>query len=348
MSSRPTRRSTSRTPSPLLPTLTSLGEVASPDPESNGEVEQDQLAFTIESPSRPQLQLFETMFNTGKPLSGYCEDDPLWSLLAAVASPCTNCLKSPSKCQVPPNCSAKKTCSLGKILWFLELHGTPAHRATWGIPLNVWHQYDAALHDRTSSTSTLLELNMLDEQDEVDANQKELQEFLILQQDEASIAAKRKRAHSPLPVVGPSSKKVQSEAPKKRSRRKSPVMEVASEPPCRIRLVVPPVRSSVMAAPTPVPLHALPSPMEVRLLESELAKSQRENSSLMTALCDTSQALEARQWEVEQLRTSSREFVQHQVEYRRIIDQFNTLDRALSGPPGQSLPERFQKVEEEL
>ncbi|KAJ3906327.1 hypothetical protein F5879DRAFT_987529 [Lentinula edodes] len=79
-------RSTSRTSSPLLPALTSLGEVASPDPESDGEVEQDQLAFTIESPSRPQLQLFETVFNTGKPLSAYCEDDPLWSLLAAVAS----------------------------------------------------------------------------------------------------------------------------------------------------------------------------------------------------------------------------------------------------------------------
>ncbi|KAJ3803812.1 hypothetical protein F5876DRAFT_71150, partial [Lentinula aff. lateritia] len=48
------------------------------------------------------------------------------------------------------------------------------------------------------------------------------------------------------------------------------------------------------------------------------------------------------------LRSSSREFLQHQAEYRRIIDQFNTLDRALSGPSDQSLLERFQKVEEEL
>ncbi|KAJ3911982.1 hypothetical protein F5877DRAFT_85311 [Lentinula edodes] len=97
---------TSRASSPLLPTLTSLREVASPDPESDGEVEQGQLAFPIKSLAHPQLQLFETMFNTGKPLSGYFEDDPLWSLLAA---------------------------------------------------------YDAALHNCTSSTSTLLELNMLDE-----------------------------------------------------------------------------------------------------------------------------------------------------------------------------------------
>ncbi|KAJ3871865.1 hypothetical protein F5051DRAFT_433502 [Lentinula edodes] len=66
-----------------------------------------------------------------------------------------------------------------------------------------------------------------------------------------------------------------------------------------------------------------PPSLLVWLLESQLVKSQRKNSALTTALRNTSQALEARQWEVEQLRTSSR-------------------------PPGQSLLERFQKVEEEL
>ncbi|KAJ3845896.1 hypothetical protein EV368DRAFT_89923 [Lentinula lateritia] len=450
MSPTPTRPS-SRTPSPLLPPLTTLGEVPSPAPESDGEVEADELAFTIESPSRPQLQLFETVFTTGKSLSAYCQDDPLWPVLAEVASPCTNCLKTPEKCKVLPssprctNCSSKKTCSLGKILRyryfarrcnqdlaysrrFLELHGTPAHKSTWGIPLTVWREYDSALHARTSSTSILLELNMLDEQDAVDADQQELQQFLTLQRDEAVVAAKRKRNRSPVPVAGPSSKKIRSDASKKRSRRKSPAVEVNVEPFRRIRLVVPPVRS---VAPTslPVPPPASPSlmgvlhrdlPMQgpsdlvrladaaevhpglvqqagssspartpikgtgqdllsstmppilrpalvprnpashpyraenqrlaarVRLLETQLADSQRENSSLTSALRDTSHALESRQREVEQLRSSSQEFLQRQEEYRRIIDQFNTLDRALSGPSDQSLLERFQKVEEEL
>ncbi|KAJ3804793.1 hypothetical protein F5876DRAFT_82599 [Lentinula aff. lateritia] len=154
--SAPNRRSRSRTRSPLLPIFTTLGKVPSPGLDSDGEVEQDQLAFTIEFPSHPQLQLFETVFNTGKPLSGYCQDDPLWPLLAEVASPCSNCSKSPDKCKVLPNsprctnCSVKKTCSLGKVLRyryfarrcnqdlaysrrFLELHGTPAHQSTWGI-----------------------------------------------------------------------------------------------------------------------------------------------------------------------------------------------------------------------
>ncbi|KAJ3884126.1 hypothetical protein GG344DRAFT_71571, partial [Lentinula edodes] len=450
MSPTPTRPS-SRTPSPLLPPLTALGEVPSPAPESDGEVEADELAFTIESPSRPQLQLFETVFNTGKSLSAYCQDDPLWPILAEVASPCTNCLKTPGKCKVLPssprctNCSSKKTCSLGKILRyryfarrcnqdlaysrrFLELHGTPAHKSTWGIPLTAWREYDSALHARTSSTSILLELNMLDEQDAVDADQQELQQFLTLQRDEAAVAAKRKRNRSLMPVAGPSSKKIRSDAPKKCSRRKSPAVEVNVEPFRRVRLVVPPVRS---VAPTslPVPPPASPSlmgvlhrdlPMQgpsdlvrladaaevhpglvqqagssspartpikgtgqdllsstmppilrpalvprnpashpyraenqrlaarVRLLETQLADSQRENSSLTSALRDTSHALESRQREVEQLRSSSQEFLQLQEEYRRIIDQFNTLDRALSGPSDQSLLERFQKVEEEL
>ncbi|KAJ3846086.1 hypothetical protein EV368DRAFT_89571 [Lentinula lateritia] len=73
----------------------------------------------------------------------------------------------------------------------------------------------------------------------------------------------------------------------------------------------------------------------VQLLESQLANSQQETSSLTTALWDTSHALEFWQSEVDQLRTSSHEVLQHKMEYHRIIDQFHALVRALPGPPGQ-------------
>ncbi|KAJ3871403.1 hypothetical protein F5051DRAFT_433889 [Lentinula edodes] len=86
-----------------------------------------------------------------------------------------------------------------EIRRFLELHGTPAHKSTWGIPLTVWREYNSALHARTSSTSILLELNMLDEQDVVDADQQELQEFLTLQQNEAAVAVKPRRFGRMLP-----------------------------------------------------------------------------------------------------------------------------------------------------
>ncbi|KAJ3803563.1 hypothetical protein F5876DRAFT_85027 [Lentinula aff. lateritia] len=163
-----------------------------------------------------------------------------------------------------------KVSGLGKILWyryfarrcsqdiayshrFLELHGTPAHQSTWGISLSTWRQYDAALHACTSSTSTLLELNMLDDQDTADADQQELRNFLSLQQGEAVVAAKRKREHSPLPVAGPSSKKVWSDGSKKCSHRRTPVEEAAPESPRRVRLVVPPGRSMAASTSTAVP-----------------------------------------------------------------------------------------------
>ncbi|KAJ3897308.1 hypothetical protein F5879DRAFT_996254 [Lentinula edodes] len=86
----------------------------------------------------------------------------------------------------------------------------------------------------------------------------------------------------------------------------------------------------------------------VRLLESQLSDSQRENSSLTSALQDTSHALESWQREVEQLQSSSREVHEQQVEYRRVLDQFRALDEALPRPPGRSLLERFQKLQEDL
>ncbi|KAJ3804132.1 hypothetical protein F5876DRAFT_83717 [Lentinula aff. lateritia] len=86
----------------------------------------------------------------------------------------------------------------------------------------------------------------------------------------------------------------------------------------------------------------------VRALESQLVDSQPENSSLTTALRDTSHTLDARQREVEQLWSSSHEVLQHEAEYRSVLDQFSALDRALSGLPGQTVVQRFQALEEEL
>ncbi|KAJ4465975.1 hypothetical protein C8J55DRAFT_565973 [Lentinula edodes] len=315
MSSDPTCHSTSRTLSPPLPTLTALGEVPSPDPESNGEVKQDQLAFTIEFLSHPQLQLFKTVFNTGKPLSGYCQDDPLWLLLA------------------------EKTCSLANILryWyftrrcnqdlaysrrFLELHGTPAHQSIWGIPLSAWREYDTALHAHTSSTSTLLELNMLDERDTADADQQELQKFLALQQGEAAVAARHKCNRSPLPVAGPSSKKIWLDAPKKcfhlvastsipappcasPSSMEVPNRDLPMQGPSNLvwLAAVAEVHSGLVqqavspsSAQTPIKgtgQDLLSSDMSstscpTLLLESQLVDSQWENSFLTSAVWDTS------------------------------------------------------------
>ncbi|KAJ3803946.1 hypothetical protein F5876DRAFT_71029 [Lentinula aff. lateritia] len=47
-------------------------------PPTEDEEDVDQLAFTLDSPSHPQLEFFEKVFNTGKPLAGYSSNDPLW------------------------------------------------------------------------------------------------------------------------------------------------------------------------------------------------------------------------------------------------------------------------------
>ncbi|KAJ3927020.1 MAG: hypothetical protein NXY57DRAFT_965904 [Lentinula lateritia] len=122
-----------------------------------------------------------------------------------------------------------------------------------------------------------------------------------------------------------------------------------------------PLRPSSLPPPPslPSPSPRVPAPSGLfrprRLLhppglprQSQLAASQRENSSLTTAFLDTSHALEAHQWEVKQLQTSNQEVLQHEIEYCSVLDHFNALDRALSGLTGQTVFQRFQTFEEEL
>ncbi|KAJ3897121.1 hypothetical protein F5879DRAFT_928074, partial [Lentinula edodes] len=420
MSSSPSKAPSAAGPSRLsLPRSSSEGEVA-----SDGEVEQDQLAFTIESPSIPQLQLFENVFNTGKSLAAYCRDDPLWSTLAAVALPCSNCTEHPETCKVPEGSPRRR---------FLEMHGTPAQRVSWTIPGDIWRRYDEVLHSSTSATKVLVELNMLDEQDSRAIDRSELRRFQEAQEQETLLAAKRKHVNDP-----PSSKV----RPKKRRlakvvgerRVEEPVVE---EVPRLIRLVIPPSRlapSDPGSAPSasqhpsvalplvsphatgrlgsvqdPPPLARLAdlvdqrtgsqaevstrslgpgfssikasredpavpkmSPVvrppliprilsqhpyrvenerlaaRVRLLESQLASSRQENATLTSALRDTSVSLEARQGELDQLRESVSSAAQQQELHDRLLDQVETLKRALPGPPNESLVDRFRALEEDL
>ncbi|KAJ3856000.1 hypothetical protein EV368DRAFT_62046 [Lentinula lateritia] len=86
----------------------------------------------------------------------------------------------------------------------------------------------------------------------------------------------------------------------------------------------------------------------VRLLESQLASSRQENATLTSALRDTSVSLEARQGELDQLRESISSAAQQQELYDRLLDQVQTLEHALLGPPNESLVDRFRGLEEDL
>ncbi|KAJ3803461.1 hypothetical protein F5876DRAFT_85301, partial [Lentinula aff. lateritia] len=127
---------------------------------------------------------------------------------------------------------------------------------------------------------------MLDDQDAADVDQQELRDFLALKQGESAIAAKRKRDLSPLPVAGPSSKKVRS---KKRPRRKSPVEEPVQESPRRVRLVVPPGRSMPPSTSTSLPPRASPSLMEVP--EADLPVQGHSNLVRLAAVAEAQSGL---------------------------------------------------------
>ncbi|GAW09536.1 hypothetical protein LENED_011697 [Lentinula edodes] len=218
---------------------------------------------------------------------------------------------------------------------------------------------------------------MLDEQDAADADQQELQEFLALQQGEAVVAAKRKRDRSPMPMAGPSVKRVRQDASKKRSRRRSPEEEVVQEAPLRVRLVVPPSRSVAASTSTPPPPRASPSLMEVS--GGDLPVQGHSNLVRLAAVAEAQSGLVQQPVVPPSIKGAgpdllssnmppasrptlvpralaahpyravlAMEVLEHETEYRRVLDQFVALDGALPGTPGQSILECFRKMEEDL
>ncbi|KAJ3847181.1 hypothetical protein EV368DRAFT_88025 [Lentinula lateritia] len=215
-------------------------------PPTEDEEDVDQLAFTLDSPSHPQLEFFEKVFNTGKPLAGYSSNDPLWSLLWLFPAP--------------------TTCSLGKILqfWysarkcnqdlaysrrFLELHGTPAQKASWTIPVDLWRRYDVLLHGRTSSTTALMELNMLDDSDALDRDHQKLSQFLDTQRQETVAASKQKHVSSPVRPRGATS----SEAPAKTSHKRHRHLS----PPTSLPSILPVANTTSLPLPSHAPVMAV-------------------------------------------------------------------------------------------
>ncbi|KAJ3804316.1 hypothetical protein F5876DRAFT_70737, partial [Lentinula aff. lateritia] len=105
------------------------------------------------------LLLFKSIFGLGVSLARYIVDDPLWSILAAAGLPCPTCIQA-FACR------------------FLEIHGDPGQRTCYSLPTEQWQVIYDHVEQRTDSTSALLELNSLDDQDQWELDCQELQEFL--------------------------------------------------------------------------------------------------------------------------------------------------------------------------
>ncbi|KAJ3805695.1 hypothetical protein F5876DRAFT_81495 [Lentinula aff. lateritia] len=136
------------------------------------------------------------------------------------------------------------------------LHSTPAHHVSWTISKDVRHRYDELLHSQTSSTSILLELNMLDEQDSQDVDHQELEQFRKAQEQEPVFASQHKHAHASPPLKGPSKRKRLTKT------ATQPVTSdiVAGEVPQIVCLVFPPAQ--------PAPCHLMTLPSDFPFLDS--------------------------------------------------------------------------------
>ncbi|KAJ3926019.1 MAG: hypothetical protein NXY57DRAFT_966996 [Lentinula lateritia] len=108
----------------------------------------DEIVSNVEEPSLGQLSLFKSVFGIGISLAPYIIDDPLWSILAAAGLPCPTC------------------CTFDIF---------PASAlATWLSLVVSWRSTETR---STNSTSALLELNPLDDQDQRELDCQELREF---------------------------------------------------------------------------------------------------------------------------------------------------------------------------
>ncbi|KAJ4499912.1 hypothetical protein C8R41DRAFT_863572 [Lentinula lateritia] len=108
------------------------------------------------------LSLFKSVFGVGVSLARYIVDDPLWSTLAAAGLPCPTCVRG------------KKEAFARR---FLEVHGDPGQRTRYSLPTEQWRILYDRVEQSTNSTSALLELNPLDDQDQRELDHQELREL---------------------------------------------------------------------------------------------------------------------------------------------------------------------------
>ncbi|KAJ3806140.1 hypothetical protein F5876DRAFT_81016 [Lentinula aff. lateritia] len=175
---------------------------APPSSPNRPDSDVDEIVSSLEEPSLGQLSLFKSVFGVGISLVCYIMDDPLWSILAAAGLPCPTCIwgQKEGSCSIVPhlarcsNCDDKKPCVLGRLACFryfsrkcshnlafahrfLEVHGDPGQRTRYSLPTEQWQIIYDHVEQSTNSTSALLELNPLDDQDQWELDRQELREF---------------------------------------------------------------------------------------------------------------------------------------------------------------------------
>ncbi|KAJ3872594.1 hypothetical protein F5051DRAFT_432890 [Lentinula edodes] len=139
---------------------------ALPSPLNCPSSDVDEIISSLEEPSLGQLSLFKSVFGVGILLACYIVDDPLWSILVAAGLPCSTCIQD--KKEACFRYFSSFACR------FLEIHGDPGQRTRYSLPAEQWRNIYDRVEQSTNSTSALLELNPLDDQDQQELDHQEL------------------------------------------------------------------------------------------------------------------------------------------------------------------------------
>ncbi|KAJ3925508.1 MAG: hypothetical protein NXY57DRAFT_967713 [Lentinula lateritia] len=135
----------------------------------------DEIVSNVEEPSLGQLSLFKSVFGVGISLARYIVDDPLWSILAAAGLPCPTCVRA----MCPGTVSALSIFFpqvLSRLGFRSSFPGGP-RRPGSAHPTEQWRVLYDHVEQSTNSTSALLKLNPLDDQDQWELDREELREF---------------------------------------------------------------------------------------------------------------------------------------------------------------------------
>ncbi|KAJ4463952.1 hypothetical protein C8R41DRAFT_872278 [Lentinula lateritia] len=115
------------------------------------------------------LSLFKSVFGVGISLARYIVDDPLWSILAAAGLPCPTCVRVSALSIFFPQV-------LSRLGFRSSFPGGP-RRPGSVHPTEQWRVLYDHVEQSTNSTSALLKLNPLDDQDQWELDREELREF---------------------------------------------------------------------------------------------------------------------------------------------------------------------------
>ncbi|KAJ3924684.1 MAG: hypothetical protein NXY57DRAFT_969301 [Lentinula lateritia] len=135
----------------------------------------DEIISNVEEPSLGQLSLFKSVFGVGVSLAHYIVDDVVYLGCHGNCDDKKLCVLGHLACF--RYFSRKCSCDLAFAHRFLEVHGDLGQRTRYSLPTEQWRIIYDHVEQSTHSTSALLELNPLDDQDQRELDRQELWEF---------------------------------------------------------------------------------------------------------------------------------------------------------------------------